>query len=128
MDWFALLENPKALLAYYPHAPDLSGVTLHSLELRRDGPVAELVMSPHTFPETPSPRWPIGANTCQIRLQLIDLRSVELSRWGTGVVGDLELSKSAHGVALHFSGDAVFRLEGGWLRVESVTGYIGGAI
>ncbi|TFY97624.1 Imm50 family immunity protein [Ramlibacter humi] len=127
MDWFALLENPKALQAYYPAAPDLSGVVLHSIGFRRDGPMAELVIDLPAFPAKPSPRWPVEANTCQVRLQSIDLQSVELSRWGTGVVGDLKVSKTAHGVGLEFSGEAMFRLDGRWLRVESVTGYVRGA-
>lgn len=127
MSWFALLENPQALLAYYESAPQLAETTVHSLTFRRDGPVAELVFEPSVFPSSPSPRWPEGANRCQITLKIVGLSAVELSRWGTGVLGHLSISKQPHGVTLEFSGDAEFRLHGGWLYVEKVAGYVAGS-
>ncbi|MGJ4748552.1 Imm50 family immunity protein, partial [Leptospira sp. SA-E8] len=109
MDWSELLENQRALLAYYEAAPSLEGVTLHSLTFLRNGPCAELVIDPSVFPSLPSARWPVGSNKCQMTLRLHALKLVEMNKWGTGVIGDVTISRRDGDVELEFSGEAVFR-------------------
>jgi len=128
MDWSDLLENPQALLAYYAAAPSLEGATLHSLSFLRDGPRAELVIDPSVFPSSPSARWPVGSNKCQMTLRLDGLKLVEMSKWEIGVIGDLTISRKNGVVELEFSGDAAFRLGGSSLDLVRVSGYVHGSV
>lgn len=124
MSWTDHTLNPEAVLAYYGDAPRLDGLTLHSLSLLRDGPVAELVLEPSAFPTSPSKRWPEGSNRCQITLRAIAVEAVRVDAWGTGVVGDLEVIATSKGIQLSFEGDAKFTLLCRHLQVATVTGYV----
>lgn len=126
MNWNEKTLNPKVILGYYDKAPSLRSVEIHRVSLLRDGPMAEIVFDVAEFPERPSPKWPLGANICQITIRPIGISKVEITRWGTGVVGDLEI-KSAQGlVEISFSGEGNFRFLCSHIDITSVSGYITG--
>ena len=125
MDWSDLIENPKALLSYFDRAPSLERITLHKLVLLRDGPTALLDFDVGEFPQRPSPRWPNGAQFCQISIQLVALSKCEVASWGTDVIGDLEIVRAADGREITFSGEAEFRFSCSCVYVDEVSGYVG---
>ena len=126
MNWNESTLNPKVLLGYYDAAPSLKGVQVHRVSLLRDGPTAEIVFDVDSFPERLSPKWPRGANTCQITIRAIGITEVNISRWGTGVLGDLEIGLENGIVEIAFSGQGKFRFLCSHLDVASVSGYISG--
>jgi hypothetical protein len=123
MSWLQHTQNPKALLGYYGQAPRLDNVTLHALMLKRDGPTAELVLDLGQFPTKPSTRWPAGSNTCQVTLQAVGLERVTLQRWGTGVLGALEVTARSGLIQLSCTGEARFELACLQVFIAKVTGY-----
>ena len=127
MDWNKYTLNPRVLLGYFDSAPSLQHVQLHRVSLSRDGPVAEIVFDVGEFPQKPSPRWPAGANTCQITLHAIGLEEVELTQWGTGISGTIDVRRVEGGVEISFTGEGKFRFRCSQLAVSSVSGYIEGA-
>lgn len=126
MNWNENTLNPRVVLGYYDTAPSLNSVEVHRVSLLRDGPTAEIVFDVDNFPERPSPKWPLGANTCQITIRAIGITEVDISRWGTGVLGDLEISSGNGMVEIAFSGQGKFRFLCSHLDVASVSGYIDG--
>lgn len=124
MDWNALTHNPRTLLGYYDAAPSLEQVALHRVTLLRDGPTAEIVFNASTFPQRPSPRWPQGANTCQITLRAIGVSSVALDAWSTNPVGELRIVSAQGALEVAFNGAGRFRLVCLHLDVAHVSGYV----
>ncbi len=101
--WWELAHNPRVVLAYYTHPPQLIGVEIHSVMLHRDGPTLELVVELPRFPDRPSPRWTVGANMAFARLRFCSsLKQVVLSGWSTTNVGDLLIEKWGDGVRFRF--------------------------
>jgi hypothetical protein len=124
MNWNDLTLNPKVILGYYEAGPSLKKVDLHRVSLLRDGPTAEIVFEVDEFPQKPSPRWPSGANACQITLRAIGLCEVELRQWGTGVSGELEIKPLPDGIKICFSGEGAFRFKCSHVDVASISAYI----
>jgi hypothetical protein len=61
-------------------------------------------------------------------LRLDGLKLVEMSKWETGVIGDLTISRKNGVVELEFSGDAAFRLGGSSLDLVRFSGYVDGSV
>jgi hypothetical protein len=123
MDWNQLTLNPRVVLGYYSTAPSLENICVHRISLHRDGPSVEITFEPREFPDKPSSRWPGGANACQILIRANAVSQVDIHRWGTGVSGDLQVSRVADGIEVVLSGEAALRLECSDLEVVSVVGY-----
>lgn len=126
MNWNEHTLNPRVVLGYYDAAPSLKSVEVHRVSLLRDGPTAEIVFDVDSFPERPSSKWPLGADTCQITIRAIGITEVDISRWGTGVLGDLEIDSENESVEIAFSGQGKFRLLCSHLDVVSISGYVNG--
>ncbi|GAB3361726.1 Imm50 family immunity protein [Lysobacter tyrosinilyticus] len=124
MDWNQITFNPKVILGYYSVAPSLKNVCVHRISLHRDGPSAEITFEPQDFPDKPSSKWPESANTCQILIRAFAVTQVDVRRWGTGVSGDLEISRTSSGIEVVLSGEGAFRLVCSELDVVSVVGYV----
>ena len=126
MNWNESTLNPKVILGYYENAPSLKSVVLHRVSLLRDGPTAEIVFEVTEFPEKPSSKWSASANACQITIRAIGIHVVELSHWGTGISGELEIKPAKGGVEISFTGEAKFRFLCTHIDVANVSGYVSG--
>jgi hypothetical protein len=99
---------------------------LHCVTLHRDGPIAEIEFEPAEFPSKPSPKWPAGSNACQIIIRAIGLSKIDFSRWGTGVVGNIEIKAVQGGLEISFAGEGEFRFISSHIDVFKVSAYISG--
>lgn len=126
MNWNDHTLNPKVLLGYYDEAPSLQRIVIHRVSLLRDGPTAEIVFDVGELPQRRSPKWPEGCNTCQITLRASGLTEVDVTQWGTGVVGELTVQPIPSGLELGFEGEARFRFVCSHLQVAGVAGYVDG--
>ena len=123
--WWELAQNPRVVLAYYSQPPPLSGVEVHSVRLQGDGPTVDLVAELPSFPDKPSLRWPVGANTVQVGLRFFDLREISLFGWSTTNTGDLLIERAGDVVRFRFDCPTA-RVVGvaGYFDITVVTGYI----
>lgn len=125
MEWWQLALKPQVILAYYSEPPPLLQVEIHSIRLHRDGPTLEMLIDLPQFPDRPSPRWPLSANTAQAEFRFFDIQEISIVGWQTNVVGSLDLSAESNRVRFRLSGCQT-QLEGisGFFDISSVTGYI----
>ncbi|MCL4409460.1 MAG: immunity 50 family protein [Gammaproteobacteria bacterium] len=124
MNWNDNTLNPKKILGYFENVPSTKHVQLHRLVFLRDGPAAEITFDLTEFPQNPSSKWPMGANTCQITIRALGLSEVSLTRWGTGVSGELAINKVSGALEVSFSGEGHFKLLCSHVDIVSVSGYI----
>jgi len=129
MAWYDLTSNPKVVHGYYSAPPALDHLDLHGVRLHRDGPVLHLSADLTPFPDMPSKRWPVGANTAQIDVALWGVRSLAIDGWATDMLGVLTLERiSEHRLRFSFLSDsASIRGECMAVRIDSITGYVKGA-
>lgn len=123
MGWNDLTDNPKVLLGYFDRVPTLSHVVLHRLTLLRDGPTVEIVVEVPEFPDRVSKKWPADADTCQITISASDISEIEITKWGTGVHGELTISGGPGSIQVCFSGEAEFKFRSSYVDVRGVTCY-----
>lgn len=123
MNWNDFTANPKVIRGYYDTVPSLAHVRLHSISLHRDGPLAEIVVDLRKFPERPSAKWPVGANTCQITIHAIGLTQTTITKWGTGVDGEITIQPTADALELSFAGEGSFRFVCSHVHIAKVVGY-----
>lgn len=123
-DWNEKTLNPNVILGYFDKAPNLRGVEIRHVSLLSDGPMAEIVLDVGEFPERPSSKWPAGANTCQITIRAIGISEVEIDRWGSEVVGNLDIKSTQGKTEILFAGEGRFRLLCSHIDVVKVSGYL----
>lgn len=125
--WWQLAQNPHELLAYYSSPPQLIGVEIQSVHIHHDGPTVELTADLPFYPDKPSPRWPVGANTAQIGLRFFGVREITLAGWSTNNVGDLIIAETGGVLTFQFACSAA-KLTGvaRFFDVMGISGYIKG--
>ncbi|WP_041267173.1 Imm50 family immunity protein [Geotalea daltonii] len=125
--WYQFCENPRSITEIFGNEPVGNPVEIHSVRLHQDGPLIQLQIELPTFPEKQQPRWPIGANTLQVELDLWGVTSFEQVGWGTSNIGVLSLEREDAlkftFVSNHskFSGSCIVA------RIGKVSAYINGS-
>ncbi|GAA3067018.1 hypothetical protein GCM10017562_36820 [Streptomyces roseofulvus] len=101
MTWISLLADSAGLESIYGgHVPDLEDVSLHEVEILREGPALNLRFDMPSFPKQPPKKWSVqGFNTVQVTLGLSGLRSVSLSGFTSNPVVSISL-RAQDGITL----------------------------
>jgi len=126
MSWNDLTLNPKVVLGYFNQPPSIDRIEIYRLVLNRDASCLEIVFEPSTFPENPSPKWPVGSNTVQITLRTIGISQLELNGWSNNIFGSLSISKVDGAISLAFEGQIKLKVICSYLDVTKVSGYCKG--
>jgi Immunity protein 50 len=126
MAWYDLAMNPKVVHGYYSGTPALDHLDLQGMSLHRNGPVLRLSADLTPFPDMPSKRWPVDANTAQIEIALWGIRSLTIEGWATDIrgvftvepLGEHHLRFSFHSDATAIHGECML------VRIDRITGYV----
>lgn len=126
MNWLELVENPESVSDLFEAAPPLSEVEIVSLAIERDGPSVVIQIAINESPRNLSPRLErTGANAVAMSLQLLAVKSLSISGWGTENRGSIEIRRntpsttevSISAPTLHMS------CECSWIRIAGFTPY-----
>jgi hypothetical protein len=129
MAWYDLSANPKVMHGYYSAPSALDRMDLRGFAFRADGQVFSLEADLMPFPDMPSKRWPVGANTARIEIALWLPRSLTIEGLAPDMPAVFSLEHvSNHRLRFSFLSDAiVIRGECMAVRIEGITGYVKGA-
>ncbi len=125
--WYELAMNPDAVTRLYSVPLPLADSTLFEFVLRRDGPVAHLRLHLSRYPDRQPANWRRhGYNAVQMALGLWGLVDVEIFRWSTDNVVDIQMDRTESGlVRVLVDGPTCgMRLTAQFLRIADVTGYV----
>lgn len=127
--WSEACQNPEALRHLYADVPDVNPVEIHEVVIRRDGPLLEVRVQLPTFPDHPPARWPEGANTVQVTIDLWGVSDFEQQGWGTENRGTLALKRLDSGELLFSfeSESARLRAKCTLARISRVSAYVNDA-
>ncbi|MFD8012315.1 Imm50 family immunity protein [Streptomyces sp. NPDC058955] len=108
MKWTSLLADPKGIEGVYGgDVPDLRGVSLHDIELSREGPALNLRFDMPSFPRRPPTKWTTqGFNTVQVTLSLTGLGTISFNGFTSNPLADISLHPQ-DGITLEISSTAV---------------------
>lgn len=111
MSWTAALSDATALERIYKGGiPELSGVRVHQLAFKRDGPQLVVHFDLPAYPVEPPAKWRAqGFNTVQLEVSFVGVRSVQLEGFGTDPVADIEIV-DANPLQVRFDSDQ-FQME-----------------
>ncbi len=99
MKWYELADNPRAITELYTDVPLLQSVRLREVILDRDGPTMKFTVDLPTFPEKVPARWKLrGYKAVQMQSDLWWLRSIQLDRWSTENLVDIQIEAIADGL------------------------------
>jgi hypothetical protein len=126
MAWYDFALNPKVVRGYYSTPPALDYLDLQELSLHRKGSALHFSANLTPFPDMPSKRWPVDADTARIEFALVGVRCLTIEGWATDIRGVFAVERLAeHQLRFSFRSDAtVIHGECILVRINRITGYV----
>lgn len=124
--WLEFVDNSAGLRAVYgDDLPTLESIELRQVCLHADGPSAYLSFDLAAFPISPPKKWQIArANTVSITIDLLSVRSVSITRWGTYGVSNLTLERKDGSISATLEGREVsMNVVSDFAQVKSMSAY-----
>lgn len=99
MRWYELAENPQAITEFYTDVPLLRSVEIFRVALYEDEARMRLEIALTRFPDRPPAQWrATGYNTVVIRLDFCGLELIQIDRWSTENLVDIQIEAIADGL------------------------------
>jgi Immunity protein 50 len=99
MRWYELAENAQALTELYSDVPLLQSVEIFRVALNEDEARMRLEIALTRFPDRPPAQWrAAGYNTVVIQLDFCGLELIQIDRWSTENLVDIQIEALADGL------------------------------
>lgn len=129
MSWTAALSDATAVEKIYSgEVPELKGVHVHEVKLKRDGPQVVVQLDLPTYPPAPPAKWRAqGFNTVQVEIVFVGARDIRLDGFGRDPVADFEIESREGSLEISISSqDFSLRLAAVAAMLTRVSAYLDG--
>ncbi|MGX1810000.1 Imm50 family immunity protein [Nocardia sp. NPDC055321] len=130
MSWLDLVVDPQPIRSVFKESePSLTGISLQSLCMHRDGPRVTLRVDLSSYPDNPPAKWvQRQANTVQVELMFVGVTEWSIQGIGVDSILSLDVSRIGGGIHATTGPDSVPQIiiTAGALLVSSISAYLNG--